>query len=110
MHFLHQWRYKDQEIREMVRRPQQRSNVVRDAAESFGGTIHGFYFCLGDYDGAAISEFPDCSQAVACVMSIVGAGALASVKTTILLTPEEAETAMKLANGIVSPYRPPSAD
>jgi uncharacterized protein with GYD domain len=110
--YLHQWRYKDPEVRAMVLRPQQRVDVVRDAAHAFGGRLHSFYFCFGGYDGLAISEFPDNKTAIACLMSIVGAGGLASLRTTSLMASEEAEAAMKLANEIVArggtPYTAPS--
>jgi hypothetical protein len=56
-----------------------------------------------------ISEFPDNRTAMACVMSIVGQGGLATLRTTALLTQEEAGGAMNDAKGVFSPYSTPGA-
>ena len=88
-HYLHQWAYKDREVRAMVTQPQDREEVVRVAVEAFGGKLHGFYFCFGDYDGACIAEFPNNETAMACLMSIFGEGGLLTLRTTPLMTPRE---------------------
>ncbi len=106
--FLHQWLYKDPEIRAMVTQPQDREEIVRLATEAFDGKLHGFYLCFGEYDGVGISEFPDNKTALACMMSIVGQGGLATIRTTPLITTEESKEAMLLAHSVISPYQPPS--
>jgi uncharacterized protein with GYD domain len=105
--YLHQWLYKDPSIRAMVTHPQDREEIVRLAIEAFDGKLHGFYMCFGEFDGVAISEFPDNKTAMACMLSIVGQGALATMRTTPLLSMEEARESMLLANTVVSPYQPP---
>jgi uncharacterized protein with GYD domain len=107
-HYLHQWTYKDREVRAMVTAPQDREDVVRVAVEAFGGKLHGFYFCFGEHDGACISEFPDNETALACLMSIFGQGGLATLKTTPLMTQEESRGAMERARAVVTHYQPPS--
>jgi hypothetical protein len=54
-----------------------------------------------------ISEFPDNRTAMACVLSIVGQGGLVSLKTTALITNQEAHAAIGDANRVVSPYSAP---
>lgn len=103
--FMHQWVYKDKEVHAMVSSPQDRSEVVRLATEAFGGTLHQFFFSFGEYDGVAISEFPDNETATACLMSIIGQGGLKDIVTTVLMTPEESESAMTRAHDVLSPYR-----
>jgi uncharacterized protein with GYD domain len=107
-HYLHQWSYKDREVRAMATRPQHREDVVRVAVEAFDGKLHGLYFCLGEYDGVCITEFRDSETALACVMSIVGQGGLAALRTTPLMTPEQGRAAMELAQKVVTHYEPPS--
>ncbi len=107
-HYLHQWAYKDREVRAMVTAPQDREEVVRVAIEAFGGKLQGFYFCFGDYDGTCITEFPDNETAMACLMSIFGQGGLHTVRTTPLMTQDECRAAMDTARRIVTPYEPPS--
>jgi uncharacterized protein with GYD domain len=96
-YYLHQWTYKDEQIRAMITKPQNRADVVRVATEAYGGKLHHFFFSFGEYDGVSISEFPDNVTAMACLMSIFGEGRLASIKTTALLTAEESQEAMRRA-------------
>jgi uncharacterized protein with GYD domain len=105
--YLHQWRYKDPAVRAMVTNPQNREEVVTVAAKAFNGRLHGFFFCFGDYDGVCISEFPDNQTAMACVMSIVGQGGLVTLRTTALITQEEARGAMNHAKDVFSLYSAP---
>lgn len=106
--FMHQWKYKDPQVRAMVTHPQDRAEIVRDAIEAFQGKLHSFFFCFGDYDGMCITEFPDNKTALASLVSIVGSAGLSSIKTTVLIRQEEAKAAMMLAHDVVAPYRPPS--
>jgi uncharacterized protein with GYD domain len=106
--FLHQWSYKDPSVRAMVTKPQNREEIVALAAEAFGGRLHGFFFCFGDYDALCITEFPDNRTAMACVMSVVGQGGLVCLKTTPLVTEAEARDAMRDAHDTVSRYTPPA--
>jgi uncharacterized protein with GYD domain len=97
--YLHQWSYKDQQIRSMLIRKENRARaeVVRTAVEAFGGTLHSFFYAMGTCDGVAISQFPDGKTALACLMSIFAEGRITSVRTTALFTPEEGLDAMALA-------------
>jgi len=101
--FMHQWSYKDQQIREMLgsNEDMHRADLVRTAVEAFGGTMHGFYYAFGECDGVAISEFPDESSALACVMMIFGQGRLQSVRTTLLFPPNASIKAIQMAQGII---------
>ena len=95
--FLHQWTYKEEQVRAMVVDRQKRHDVVRVAIEAFGGKLLHFYFCFGEYDGVAISEFDDNETALACLMTIYGQGRLHTLKTTPLFTPEQSQKAIELA-------------
>ena len=108
--FMHQWTYKDPQVLAMITNPQDRAEAVGLAVETFGGKLHRFFFCFGDYDGMCITEFPDSETALACLMSIVGLGGLSTIKTTVLITQEEAKAAMMHAHKLVGAgaYTPPS--
>ena len=77
----------------------------RDAAaslvESVGGKLEAFYFAFGEDDVVAIFEAP--SNADAAAVSLAAAGGGVSIRTHVLLTPEEIDEAAKKS---VS-YRPP---
>ena len=100
-YFMHQWNYKDAQVRKMVTEPQDRAEIVRTATEAFGGTLHQFFFSFGEHDGVSIAEFPDNETALACLMSILAEGRLQSIKTTILFTSEQSQLAMRTARDVV---------
>jgi uncharacterized protein with GYD domain len=108
--YMHQWTYKDKQVRALVTHSQDREEILRVATEAFGGKLHNFFFCFGDYDGMCITEFPDSKTALASLMSIFGMGSLSALKTTVLFTHEEAKAAMTMAREAVSPYTPPDAE
>ena len=79
-----------------------RRKAVRQALESLGGSMDAFYYAFGDADVVCIGELPSKEDAAAFSLLITAAGG-ATVKTTVLLTPEEAD---KVVKKTVS-YRPP---
>lgn len=103
--YLHQWRYKDEQIRQMLENQESsdRADVVRTAIEAFGGTLHGFYYAFGDCDGVAISEFPDEATALSCVMLIYGQGRIQNVRTSTLFTQQATLAAVRQAQDVLHP-------
>jgi uncharacterized protein with GYD domain len=103
--FMHQWRYKDVQIREMLLGNEQRDRreIVRTATEAFGGTLHQFFYCFGEFDGVAVTEFPDSQSALACVTAIYAQGRIYQVETTPLFTSDQGLRAMKDATDTLKP-------
>ena len=62
--------------------------------ESLGGTLEAFYYAFGDTDVFAIVDMPDSGSTAAASMALAASGA-ATIKTTVLLTPEEIDDAVK---------------
>ena len=79
-----------------------RRDAVVDTMRSVGGELECLYFEFGDRDAFAIVDLPD-NEAAAAVSLIENAAGGATVKTTVLLTPEQIDEA---ASRAVS-YRPP---
>jgi uncharacterized protein with GYD domain len=79
-----------------------RRTMVEKLAESMGGSIEAFYFAFGADDVYVITEIPDNVDAAAISFAVTASGA-ASVKTVVLLTPEEIDEATKKSVD----YRPP---
>lgn len=69
-----------------------RRNLVEKIVQNMGGTLESFYYAFGDDDVYVIADFPSNVQAAAVAMNVEAAGA-ASIKTTVLLTPEEIDHA-----------------
>jgi uncharacterized protein with GYD domain len=81
-----------------------RREMVEKLAANLGGSIESFDFAFGDDDVYLIGEFPNHVD-VAAVAMTVGASGAASVKTTVLLTPEEIDQAAQRSVD----YRAPGA-
>jgi uncharacterized protein with GYD domain len=79
-----------------------RRDAIAALAESVGGSLESFYFAFGDRDVYTVVDLPDNQAAAAVAMTVNGSGAV-SIRTTVLLTPEEVDAA---ANVSVD-YRPP---
>jgi len=71
-----------------------RRAVVETAIKSLGGTLEAFYYAFGETDAYIIAEGPD-NVSVAALMLMVGASGTVTVKTTVLLTPQEIDEAAK---------------
>jgi uncharacterized protein with GYD domain len=81
-----------------------RRDAVAKVAESVGGRLESFYFAFGDHDVYTILELPDNESAAAVALTVNGSGGV-TIRTMVLLTPEEVDAA---ANRSVE-YRAPGA-
>ena len=81
-----------------------RRDAVAQVAESVGGQLEGFYFSFGDRDAYVIVDLPDNESAAAVALTVNAAGG-ATVRTVVLLTPDEVDAAAKRSVD----YRPPGA-
>ena len=79
-----------------------RRDAVAQVAESVGGKLESFHFAFGDRDAYVIVDVPDNESAAAVALTVNAAGG-ATVKTVVLLTPEEVDAAAKRSVD----YRPP---
>ena len=71
-----------------------RREAVARAAQSVGGRLEHFYFAFGDHDAYAVADLPDNESAAALALVVSEAGG-ASVRTIVLLTPEDLDAAAK---------------
>jgi uncharacterized protein with GYD domain len=71
-----------------------RRAAVEKAAQSLGGKLEAFYYAFGDTDAYVIVDLPDNATASALALTVNSSGATV-VKTTVLMTPEEVDAAVK---------------
>jgi uncharacterized protein with GYD domain len=71
-----------------------RRAAIEKAVTGLGGRLEAFYFAFGDADAYVIVDLPDNVSAAAMALT-VGQSGLASTKTIVLLTMEEADAASK---------------
>jgi uncharacterized protein with GYD domain len=103
--YLGRFKYSGEAIKGMVENPQDRGKVAAQTAESLGCKLHGFWWALGERDGAFLLEAPDNVTVVALSMA-VGASGQISTENTALLDMDEAQEAMRRAAAVS--FRPPS--
>lgn len=79
-----------------------RRSVLEKACASVGGSVEAFYFAFGESDVVTILDLPD-NVTAAGIALLVGSSGKVSLRTTVLLTPEEIDAAGKVG----ADYSPP---
>ena len=69
-----------------------RRQAVEQAVKSLGGTLEAFYYTFGDTDVFGLVDLPDNVSAATFSFLVTAAGG-ATVKTIVLMTPEEVDQA-----------------
>ncbi|UCF64545.1 MAG: GYD domain-containing protein [bacterium] len=95
-----QFSYKSETVEKLINNPEDRSLAVKELLEKLGGKLLAFYYSYGEYDGVVLAEMPDNISGLAATMTSFAAGGTENIKTTILITVEEAMAAMKKASGL----------
>jgi uncharacterized protein with GYD domain len=71
-----------------------RRAAAENLVKSVGGSIEAFYYAFGETDLYVIVELPDNASMAALALTLGASGAIAN-KTTVLMTPEEVDKAVK---------------
>ena len=71
-----------------------RREAAAKALASVGAKLEAFYYAFGDADVISIAEMPDRASVAAASLAITSTGA-AQVRTTVLISPEEIDTATR---------------
>ena len=79
-----------------------RTKAVAKLAKSVGGSLESYHFAFGSDDFFVIVDLPDNAAAAATAMAVAESGAV-SVRTVVLLTPEEVDAAAKLKPAYKAP-------
>jgi uncharacterized protein with GYD domain len=105
--YLMRFSYTPETWKKLIENPEDRRDAARAYAEQVGGSLIGFWYGFGTYDGYAIYDVPDNASMAGLAVAIAAGGALASVETTVLLSVEE--TLEGLAKGKGIGYKQPGA-
>ena len=105
--YMIQASYTTQGIADLVSNPQDRAAAVRPLVERLGGNLESFDFAFGDFDAVVILEVHNNVAAASIAMAVGPSGAISSLKSTVLVSMEEAMEAMRQASG--ADYRSPGA-
>jgi uncharacterized protein with GYD domain len=69
-----------------------RKNMIEKLTQNMGGSVESFYFTFGENDAYLIADYPSNVDVAALAMTVGAAGG-ATLKTRVLLTPEEIDQA-----------------
>ena len=93
--YLQQFSYRAEGLKGLLKDGgSKRRAVVAEAVKSAGGKLEAVYFAFGESDAYVIVEAPDNVSAAAVALA-ANAGGAVRLKTTVLLTPEEVDRAIK---------------
>ncbi len=81
-----------------------RRDAVAATAKSLGGELESFHFAFGKHDAYVVVDLPDDEAATAVALTVNAAGG-ATVRTTVLLTPEQVDEAARRSVD----YHPPGS-
>ena len=105
--YLSKFRYTPDTWARLIAHPEDRRKAAQSYIESVGGKLHGFWYAFGTQDGYNLWEAPDNVSMAAVAIAIGAGGALSSFETTVLMTVEETQDALRRAEGVR--YRAPGA-
>ena len=83
-----------------------RREAVEQAVKALDGTLEALYFAFGDNDFYIIVDYPTNVTATVGALVASATGAV-NLKTTVLITPEEVDQAVKQAEKLAGAYRAP---
>lgn len=96
-HYLTQAAYTTDAWSSLVKHPVNRIEQLRPVIEKLGGKLIAGFMAFGDYDVVLISELPSNTDAAAIAVAAAAGGSIRAIKTTPLLTAEEARAALEKA-------------
>ncbi|HEY1806241.1 MAG TPA: GYD domain-containing protein [Terracidiphilus sp.] len=102
--YLVQASYTSEALASLIKSPEDRTAVVKKVAKKLGGKLSASWLSFGEYDLVMIVEMPDNASMASFAIAAFAGGSLKGVKTTALMSTDEALSAVKKA--AKSGYRP----
>lgn len=98
--FLWQYAFTSNAWREQIADAASRDVIADDGsemAEKFGGKVLGSWLAFGEYDIVKMVTMPDNESMAAYVLAMIADGRFSAGKTTVLMTHDEAQSALRRA-------------
>ena len=105
--YLVLFRLTGETMKRFVAKPSDRAAIVRELAESAGGSLESYYWMFGQYDGVGVFVLPDSRTMAALSLAATGSGAFAHFETHELIEAGDLTAIAERAKGIT--YQPPGA-
>ncbi|HEX7223194.1 MAG TPA: GYD domain-containing protein [Candidatus Limnocylindrales bacterium] len=87
--YLTKFSYTPETWARLAKNPEDRRDAARRYIESVGGSLQGFWYAFGEYDGYTLWEAPDDKSIAAVAIALAAGGALSKCETVPLLTVDE---------------------
>jgi uncharacterized protein with GYD domain len=81
-----------------------RRKRTEEILKAAGGKLEVFYFAYGEHDAYMIADIPDTASVAAICLAVNASGA-ATLRTTVLLTPEDLDKASEKTFAYTPPGR-----
>jgi uncharacterized protein with GYD domain len=94
-------------IKNMMAKPEDRTETVGKLFAAVGGKLHALYFTFGESDFLLIAEAPSEKDIMAVLLAAAGTGAVTNLNTVAAVSAADAKAVFAKANTLVSQYRPP---
>jgi uncharacterized protein with GYD domain len=94
-------------IKRFIARPSDRAAIIRELAESVGGSLKSYYWMFGQYDGVGVVEMPDSRTMAAVSLAAASSSAFTHLETHELIEAGDLAAIAERAKGIT--YQPPGA-
>jgi uncharacterized protein with GYD domain len=95
--YMTQFTYTTEAWNALSQNPEDRREAIGGLLENMGGRLLSFYYSFGEYDGVFTWEAPDEGTAAATILAALSPGHVKAIKTTSLLSVEDAMGAMRKA-------------
>ena len=93
--YLFEARYTSEGIKGVAREGGSgRRSAVEKLAQGLGGKLEAFYYAFGDVDAYVVMDYPDTLTAAAAALAVNQSGTV-TVKTVVLISPEDMDKASK---------------
>lgn len=106
--YLYEVSYTADAWAKQVKHPSNRMEAVRPVIEAAGGKVVNAWFAFGDSDIILVVDLPSNEAAAALSLAFTSGGALANIKTTVLMSIEDGLGAIKKAGTLAGGYKPPA--
>lgn len=108
--YMTETKFSEASLAALANKPSDRPAEVAKVIEAYGGKMKDFYWVFGDMDAITIYEAPNHQAAMAILLTLSAGGAIASHRTTALISNKDAMKAMKKAGTKKTGYKPPNAE
>jgi len=100
--YMMQGSYTTDGLIKFMKNPEDRGKPLEKLVTSLGGSILGFYYCIGEDDFVLITDMPDDMTALTALLAGVAPGYIKTYKTSKLFTLEQSKEFMGQAGSIVA--------